>query len=193
MEKYNPDVVVLEKVERNLKELATDPPFTGTVPVSLGQDMEIVKSDTLIKVSESSYNTNYIEVSGILDNLFCTEDVKVYVRVKDNKGQNSYETFYVSDNKTDYGYRLYIPKEEFNDSSTVFEVVIENKGELQVVKSASLNQEETRELIGDSYLKKKKEEERKIVSKEKVYDCDGSGHGYYVITWSDGETEYEDF
>lgn len=193
MEKYNPDVVVLEKVERNLKELATDPPFTGTVPVSLGQDMEIVKSDTLIKVSESSYNTNYIKVSGILDNLFCTEDVKVYVRVKDNKGQNSYETFYVSDNKNDYGYRLYIPKEEFNDSSTIFEVVIENKGELQVVKSASLNQEETRELIGDNYLKKKKEEERKIVSKEKVYDCDGSGHGYYVITWSDGETEYEDF
>lgn len=34
---------------------------------------------------------------------------------------------------------------------------------------------------------------RRIVSREQVYDCDGSGHGYYVITWSDGTVEYEDF
>lgn len=32
-----------------------------------------------------------------------------------------------------------------------------------------------------------------IVSKEKIYDCDGSGHGYYLIKWSDGTEEYEDF
>ena len=51
----------------------------------------------------------------------------------------------------------------------------------------------------DSAKGEKKEEsddgnsERKIVSKEKIYDCDGSGHGYYSITWSDGSVEYEDF
>lgn len=32
-----------------------------------------------------------------------------------------------------------------------------------------------------------------IVSKEKVYDCDGSGHGYYIITYKDGTVKYEDF
>ncbi len=37
------------------------------------------------------------------------------------------------------------------------------------------------------------DKKRKIVSKEKIYDCDGSGHGYYSITWSDGSVEYEDF
>lgn len=36
-------------------------------------------------------------------------------------------------------------------------------------------------------------EEPEIISKEKVYDCDGSGHGYYYIKWSDGREEYEDF
>ena len=35
--------------------------------------------------------------------------------------------------------------------------------------------------------------EPEIVSKEKIYDCDGSGHGYYLIKWSDGREEYEDF
>jgi len=34
---------------------------------------------------------------------------------------------------------------------------------------------------------------RHIVSKEAVYDCDGSGHGYYIITYSDGTVEYVDF
>ncbi|MCC8104746.1 MAG: SH3 domain-containing protein [Clostridiales bacterium] len=32
-----------------------------------------------------------------------------------------------------------------------------------------------------------------IVSREAVYDCDGSGHGYYIITHSDGSVTYEDF
>lgn len=32
-----------------------------------------------------------------------------------------------------------------------------------------------------------------IVSKQKFPDCDGSNHGYYVITWSDGREEYEEY
>ena len=32
-----------------------------------------------------------------------------------------------------------------------------------------------------------------VVSKERVEDCDGSGHGYYVITYSDGSVVYQDF
>ena len=35
--------------------------------------------------------------------------------------------------------------------------------------------------------------ERTIVSKVAVPDCDGSGHGYYVVTYSDGSVEYEDY
>ena len=32
---------------------------------------------------------------------------------------------------------------------------------------------------------------RTVVSKQQVPDCDGSGHGYYIITYSDGTEEYE--
>lgn len=32
-----------------------------------------------------------------------------------------------------------------------------------------------------------------VVSKQPVYNCDGSGHGYYVITYSDGTVEYQEF
>ncbi len=35
--------------------------------------------------------------------------------------------------------------------------------------------------------------DKSIVSKQRIEDCDGSGHGYYIITYSDGSVEYEDF
>lgn len=35
--------------------------------------------------------------------------------------------------------------------------------------------------------------EKTVVSKKAFYDCDGSGHGYYEITYSDGSVEYEEF
>lgn len=38
-----------------------------------------------------------------------------------------------------------------------------------------------------------KQSGKQVVSKQAVYDCDGSGHGYYVITYSDGTTGYEEF
>lgn len=35
--------------------------------------------------------------------------------------------------------------------------------------------------------------DREEVSRVPYYDCDGSDHGYYEITYSDGSTEYVDF
>ena len=32
-----------------------------------------------------------------------------------------------------------------------------------------------------------------VVSKTPIYDCDGSGHGYYEIKYSDGSVEHQDF
>ena len=32
-----------------------------------------------------------------------------------------------------------------------------------------------------------------VVSRVRVEDCDGSGHGYYIITYSDGSESYEYF
>lgn len=62
--------------------------------------------------------------------------------------------------------------------------------------------EESRKVIKEEIIKKPvtqvivkgtKKTGKEIVSKEKVYDCDGSGHGYYIITYADGSVEYEDF
>ena len=34
---------------------------------------------------------------------------------------------------------------------------------------------------------------RTVVSRQKVLDCDGSGHGYYIIKYSDGTESYQTF
>ena len=34
---------------------------------------------------------------------------------------------------------------------------------------------------------------KKVVSRERVEDCDGSGHGYYIVHYSDGSVGYIDF
>lgn len=48
-------------------------------------------------------------------------------------------------------------------------------------------------IIVQGTKKKAVSSDSNIVSREKVYDCDGSGHGYYIITYRDGSVKYEDF
>lgn len=62
--------------------------------------------------------------------------------------------------------------------------------------------EESREIIKEELLKEavnqvvvqgSKPKGKTVVSKQRVDDCDGSGHGYYIITYSDGTVEYQDY
>lgn len=62
-------------------------------------------------------------------------------------------------------------------------------------------EEESRKVVGEQVIRepvssiivKGTQPRRSIISREEVFDCDGSGHGYYIITWSDGVVEYQDF
>lgn len=61
--------------------------------------------------------------------------------------------------------------------------------------------EESRKAVSEKILKEPvnqvvtqgTKKRRRIVSRQQVPDCDGSGHGYYIITWSDGTVEYQDY
>ncbi|MDO4553729.1 MAG: G5 domain-containing protein [Lachnospiraceae bacterium] len=77
------------------------------------------------------------------------------------------------------------------------------KGEKEVVYQVTYvdGKEESRKAVKETVITEPEDQvvvqgtkkKRRIVSRKKVYDCDGSGHGYYIITWSDGTVEYEDF
>ncbi len=135
MEMYNPDVVVFEKVERNIKEIATEPPLIEGKAVNLRKNIENTVSATSLKVKESENNASYLEISGILDNKFCSKDTNIYIRITSNNEQTVYNTLHVTTQESDYGYKLYIPKEKTGLDKALFEVIIENNGKLQTVKS----------------------------------------------------------
>jgi uncharacterized protein YabE (DUF348 family) len=56
-----------------------------------------------------------------------------------------------------------------------------------------VKEEITKEAVDQIVTKGTKQKGPHVVSKEKVYDCDGSGHGYYIIKYSDGTVKYVDF
>ena len=65
---------------------------------------------------------------------------------------------------------------------------VDGKEEKKKVVSEKIKKEPVAQVIIKGTKKR-----RRIVSKQKVEDCDGSGHGYYIITWSDGTVEYQDY
>lgn len=194
MNMYNPKVVILEKVERNISELAQDPPVIESIAIKLDKDIKTQDSDTLINVTESKNNADYMEISGIVDTKFCKEDTNIYIRILDNGIENTYKSLYTSSSDSDYCYKLYIPKENFYSEDISFEVIVENNGKFKIVQSKNIKFKSITQNISKNKIKQKNlTTKRKIESEEKVYDCDGSGHGYSIITWSDGKVEYKDF
>ncbi|MDO5155795.1 MAG: ubiquitin-like domain-containing protein [Eubacteriales bacterium] len=65
---------------------------------------------------------------------------------------------------------------------------VDGKEEKRKFKSEKITKEPVAQVIVQGTKKR-----RTVVSRENVPDCDGSGHGYYVITWSDGTVEYQDY
>lgn len=71
---------------------------------------------------------------------------------------------------------------------------IDGKKDKEIVMKEKVIKEPTDQVITKGTKKKVETKNGKqVVSREKVYDCDGSGHGYYIITYEDGTVEYEDF
>ena len=77
------------------------------------------------------------------------------------------------------------------------------KGEKEVTYQVIYvdGKEESRKIINEKVLTEPvaqvvmqgTKQRRRIVSRQAVADCDCSGHGYYIITWSDGTVEYQDY
>ena len=71
---------------------------------------------------------------------------------------------------------------------------VDGKKEKETVLSEKVIRKQVAEVITRGTKKKVETRNGKaVVSKQAVYDCDGSGHGYYIITYKDGSVEYEDF
>lgn len=139
METYQPDVVILEKVERNISEFAKEPPIIECPVTEIDGEAEKAESDTSLNMKESENNADYWEISGTLAPSVCKEDVQIYVRITHGEEQNIYETLSVTNENTDYGYRLYLPKEKFSEDKIELEVIVGSEAEHKSVQAVEFD------------------------------------------------------
>lgn len=134
MEKHKPDVVVVEKVERNLREFAESPPVMTGLEVTLGQTEE-EETETTVQMQSSQTNALYNEICGAIEEACVEENSRVYVRIVQEHSEKTYEAFTVSNETTDYGYLLYLPKADLEDGGLTVYVYVQNGDRAVCVQS----------------------------------------------------------
>ncbi len=137
MQIYAPEVVIVEKVERNIDEFASTPPVMQGIETVLESVPDTAVTNATCNVAESESAMTYISVNGILED---TEDLtNVYIRLGANGVEETYEAFLVTTEESDYGYQLYLSKtsvaEAFAgaESSVDLEVITQAGENLSVV------------------------------------------------------------
>ena len=139
MQESKADTVIIEKVERNLKDFITDPPMLTPSETKLSGEAKQVETKTTVHVGVSEADTAYTEVSGKLDPKYVTPGMKVYIAVGEDSDQHIYQAYLVNDDSSDNSldttttqYRLYLPQETV-DTKTKVQVYVESEQGLYLV------------------------------------------------------------
>lgn len=107
VEQYRPDVVVIEKVERNLDDFIWDMPIMECPQVENISAPQVETSTTI----ETQKAGSFLEIKGILDESYLQTDTEIYVAVQDLQTMQTktYQTFYTATADGDAkGYHLYL-------------------------------------------------------------------------------------
>ena len=139
MQESKADTVIIEKVERNLKDFITDPPMLTPSETKLSGEAKQVETKTTVHVGVSEADTAYTEVSGKLYSKYVTPGMKVYIAVGEDSDQHIYQAYLVNDDSSDNSldttttqYRLYLPQETV-DTKTKVQVYVESEQGLYLV------------------------------------------------------------
>lgn len=107
-----PDILIVEKVERHLPTLGTVPPLMSA-PLRVSE-RETVSGQGSAATLQLSKEGSYWKFEGMADDACMDVDSRIYVEVDDGSGARLYEAFCVSradaenGGTNDYGYMLYL-------------------------------------------------------------------------------------
>ena len=120
LDSCKPDIVIAEKVERNMDEFMTMPPIMQgpevTIPDSVSDTSELY---TKVSLTDSADDANYYLVSGEVKGKKRNSNMKIYIRVGDGENAAVYEAFTTVTDTSDYGYQLYLNKQQMQDAGMV--------------------------------------------------------------------------
>lgn len=112
MESYQPETVIIEKVERNIDGFAKEPPVMTGLEAGELSVAKTVTTKTTLEMEKSEYNRDYWQITGCIDKKYVSEDMSVYVKLTNGEYSKNYEAFTISDEDSDWGYLLYLAKDE---------------------------------------------------------------------------------
>lgn len=107
-----------------------------------------------------------------------------------------YETVYEDDSSMFKGQEEVSRNGENGEKQVTYQVTyVDGEEESREAAEETVTKEPVNKVIrvGTQEESSPSSSERSVVSKKAFYDCNGSGHGYYEITYSDGSVEYEEF
>ena len=112
MKSYQPENVIIEKVERNINDFAKEPPVMTGLEAGEFSVAKTVTTKTTLEMAESEYNRDFWQITGCIDEKYVSEDMTIYVKLTNGEYSKTYEAFTISDGDSDWGYLLYLAKDE---------------------------------------------------------------------------------
>ena len=141
---YRPEVVICEKVERNLSDFAFYPPVFASVECEpIGETVE-KNGECSAEMTRCETNPSLLELTGHVDSALLENDSGIFARVHDGENSLCYETFGLSDENGDNGFKLVLDESRFENSLDI-EIIIKTKDGFVSVYSGQYNPSE----IGD--------------------------------------------
>lgn len=194
LDEQEADALVIERAERFLPDMASQAPEMEAVALDLNLNLNdsvlkaAIKTDVKTKV-----RGEYIQVSGTLPSGSYKERSRIYVRVN---GEKSYEAFPVSVADHTEGFSMLLGKEKLQEKESSFEIFVSESDQAAFFineagkpnESGKTNESGKPEDAGKGDANGKTE-----LRREDYPDCDGSGHGYREIYYSDGSVEIEEY
>ena len=159
LETYNPDILIVERVERHLPGIAKAPPKMNAPEAALSGTRAPAAGSTTASVSKEG---GFWVVSGVADMNYMSDDSRVFVEMTDDNGTKTYEAFCANvgnDASDDYGYILYLSEDRIAGEPWQINVLTERDGGIFVLKEETLKEPESEE-------PKAKETETKAEEKE---------------------------
>ena len=131
---YQPDTVIVERVERQIDAFATEIPVMESPKVENIRPLEI-KTDTSLKTEQ---NGSYLVISGTVDQKYVNEDTQIYVAVssEDRSRISTYDAFYTLTSSGDgNGYQIYLRDTSLPSEKIHIDVITSDQNGQWIVKS----------------------------------------------------------
>jgi len=130
VEENNPDVVVVELVERNLRYLINMPPVTA--PIKMDEQVswngaEVLETETTLELGAYSYDSDYYSISGEVPAELLEDSTNIIVEISGKQ----YYAFHKGEN----GYELCVKKEDLKDFPINIKVYLLKSGIIEQIKS----------------------------------------------------------